>query len=199
MKKIFLQLTMSLLATVCTYGATSVTINAATVTNFQDADGSLLSSGVLALLVLDTEGDGFGDVDTSSSFTIDSFLSDGNDRILNVVESTAGVPIAGIPDSIQAGGVSVELIDGVDAGDAFAVYWFPALSLSDTSAGLGDSYGVTFDSSTWILPATGITNTNSVTNPGAALFEVIEAVPEPSSTALLGLGGLALLARRRRS
>ncbi|MDG1356715.1 MAG: PEP-CTERM sorting domain-containing protein, partial [Akkermansiaceae bacterium] len=66
------------------------------------------------------------------------------------------------------------------------------------------SSGITgFDAADFILDSSGFSNAPSwewgIVLSGGDLVLEAYAVPEPSSTALLGLGGLALMLRRKRS
>ena len=140
------------------------------------------------------------------SFTPNSFIgSDGND-FLATVDTSFASPFGNAADS--AGSFSNLATSADDAsnpislGDEFILYWFPDLAASVTSLTANDSYGEIRDAS-WVLPsADGATTTadgffgNVAAN---ATFNSVQAIPEPTSTALLGLGGLALLARRRRA
>ena len=203
MKKILLNIACFGLLSSSAFGV--VTITSATVQGFQDSSGVSLGGGVLGLLVVDGAGDGFNGVTETSSFAINDFLADGNDVIVNFVESTDPLPpffpVASI-SGVGAGTTQVAFDSNVNAGDEFAVYWFPGLSASDDVNGFtaGDSFGIaTFAGNSAILPSSGgSVQATANTSAGPALFNV-QAIPEPTSTALLGLGGLALLARRRRA
>jgi len=188
---------------------TTVSITGANVEGFNDSDGNALDGGVLALLVVDSGNDGFGGVNISNTLATDSLLADGNDIILNIVESSAALPFLGVPNAVIAGAnngmsgaLAVDLDDGtlgtgITAGDNFAVYFFPELTISSSEFTLGDTFGIA-TADDFVLPTAGTTNAQVITNAGNANFTVA-SIPEPSSTALLGLGGLALLARRRRA
>lgn len=178
-----------------------VTITSANVVGFQDASGDALSAGVLALLVVDGGGDGFSAINETSTFAINDFFSDGNDEIVNIVESLppAGFAVNPFIQGVGTSPLTLNLDSNITTGDEYAVYWFPALTTSSTQFTAGDSYGITRGTD-WIIPAdnTSTVNPSSVTSAGPANFTVA-SIPEPSSTALLGLGGFAFLARRRRA
>lgn len=77
-------------------------------------------------------------------------------------------------------------------GNIFQFDYTLSSSLSDTTLAAGESAVFTFDFS----DTTGSGSSLSLIDNVA--FQGTEVIPEPSSFALLGLGGLALLARRRR-
>ncbi|MGJ8656160.1 MAG: PEP-CTERM sorting domain-containing protein [Akkermansiaceae bacterium] len=178
-----------------------VTVTSARVEGFQTASGDqLTTAGVLGIFVVDAGGDGFGEITQGSTIAIDTVLADGNDVILNIVSS---IGASGFGDA-RISGVGTDTLEvvlegGVSTGDQFAVYWFPTLTTSDTEFAAGDTYGVARELN-WILPAEGTSTPTPTTvlAAGLANLEVI-AVPEPTSTALLGLGALSLIARRRRT
>ena len=191
----------------------------AVVEDFQDSAGTpLISGGVLGLLVVDRSGDGFaGSSPTNSLFDQTSIsvgsLLGGDDLVIATVESSAHSPIFG-DASIIVSSNSFELENGVDAGDSFAVYWFPELNSTATMLTTGNTFGIARltdviddggtpadeSSVNWYLPGAGNPNIDKAENSdvGRANF-IVAAVPEPSSTALLGLGGLALALRRRKN
>lgn len=181
----------------------STTITSANVLEFKDENGGDLGTGVLGLVVIDTGNDGFGTLrpgsyQIGSTLGDDDFVGDGNDLVVKVVDSTDFPSIA-----IQ-GGFNTSLSNSTPPGipstnNQFLVYWFPTLSSSgDKTLRSGDVYGSAREAN-WFLGNDGDTKTvSTVNNAGNANFTV-GPIPEPSSTALLGLGGLALLTRRRRA
>jgi hypothetical protein len=179
------------------YGAVSVT--SANVRGFQDAGGSALGAGVLAMLVVDTGGDGFGSVKAGqfqigSTLGNDDFIDDDNDLIITILDSTE-FSSSGL---IQGGGGNS--IDFAHAGKEFAIYWYPTLSDAggDTGSTVGNSYGLA-RSGDWVLPLGDGENVSgtAVAAAGSANFTV-QAVPEPTSLALLGLGAFGFIMRRSR-
>jgi hypothetical protein len=175
------------------YGSISVT--GANVQGFLDQSGGSLGAGVLALLVVDTGGDGFGSVKAGefqigSTLGTDDFVDDDNDLIVRILDSTSfGSKV------IQAGGG--DSIDFAYAGKDFAVYWFPELSDGggDTGASNGNTYGIAREPD-WVLPTSDGQSVNGTTVESAG--NAIYTVPEPTSLALLGLGAFGFIMRRSR-
>lgn len=186
------------LSLISAHGA--VTITSARVEGFNDSeDTAIVNGGILGLFVVDSGGDGFGTIQEGSTIAIDSMLGDGNDIVLNIVESFApdefdSARISGVGDNT----LQVEIEGLVSTGDQFAVYWFPTLSISDNVFTVGDTYGIAREAN-WVLPADGTSTAGPTTvlNAGRA-DQIVRAIPEPSSVALLGLGAVGLISRRRR-
>ncbi len=189
-----------------------VSLNPATFTNAN------VGAGTLGFLVVDTAGDGFGDVvgGTYSKSTLDTdtyFIDGSDDRIIAIGEFAVG---GGFDTTTRLSFISNnEIRTGTDTptgpftlGTEFAFYWFPDLELTDTAFTAGDNYGIArYDGTD--ANSTSVNGTEFILIDGVDSFDVevtgdsalanFTVIPEPSSTALLGLGGLALLARRRRA
>ena len=180
----------------------------------------------LGLVVVDTDGNGFGNA-LEGSYSIstqinDTTFIDGNDdRVVGISSFQPGA--FGSADSLIFNIPQLSTTGDVPAGPftlgtEFAIYWFPTISNPDgddaTSVTLigGESYGFSRFVSTDNNPeATSQNGLDFILISGIDNFDVtvsgseaqtaftVQAIPEPTSTALLGLGGLALLARRRRA
>jgi hypothetical protein len=192
--KIFILL--SIIITSVTNAA--VTMTSVNVLGFNDENGLALGGGILGIAVVDTGNDGFGAIQAGSTLETDTFIGDGNDLIVRVVNSGTFPSV-----SIQAG-FSTNLVTSTPTGvasqgDQFIVYWFPDLSVSNNVTTAGDVYGAARESN-WVLTADGTSTSVTTVNPaGNANFIVQDAIPEPSSVALICLGTFGLIARRRRA
>ena len=145
-------------------------------------------------IIVDTDNDGF---DTYSpargaiNIAQDGFIN-GTDDYFFLSENptvsffgSAGTATIINFDNNDAGGVG---------GDNYAIIWSDNTTIND-----GDTYGFLESTVTIPLANDDITNlefTSASPNLQTEIFAV--PVPEPSSTALLGLAGLALVARRKR-
>lgn len=90
-------------------------------------------------------------------------------------------------------------IDGADVSAAGGVFTLPLNANGDfhDGFGVGDPSHHTFTATAATHVITAHSDTGGVHRSGVAGIEV-QAIPEPSSLALLGLGSLALLRRRRK-
>ncbi|MFK7911084.1 MAG: PEP-CTERM sorting domain-containing protein [Akkermansiaceae bacterium] len=120
--------------------------------------------------------DGFTYIDagqTDNNSRREGFSIDGTDYVRNADYNLLGVSGAVVGTEIGANGVNIS--PAVFAGDGTGGI-FTATAIAGIQAG-GSANGVRLDGLEWSFTT---------------------AVPEPSSTALLGLGGLALILRRRK-
>jgi len=147
-----------------------------------------------------------GNLGSAGTIAFDSAI-DINDLFLEVGQNTRNVTVA---FTFAAGGESsltgftqsfFDLPNGNNGNVSYTRNG--AFSLGATGGTLGNA-GASNTSQTGItlLNFTGSGAVESITITGSnetlAAFAGVEAVPEPSSTLLLGLGGLSLLARRKR-
>jgi len=132
-----------------------------------------------------------------------SLIGDGDFFVLQTgtAVSQAGVGVAGQVSINNFDTTGTAIAGDVAAGNEVGFLWFPELSTSDNVLDSGDSYGI-FTAADWLLPTGGggdVTLTSAPFPANILTADQIVVIPEPSSTALLGLGGLALFARRRRA
>jgi len=166
-----------------------------------DAGVALTSDTEFAIVVaLDTATNPFSGLLANDNISTGSTIGGGDYFVLDTgtaVDGALGVAAQLNITNFQTSGTSIAA--DVAAGNEVGFLWFPSLSTSDDVLDQGDSYGF-FTASDWLLPVQGasesFTNRQELT---PLIASEVVLIPEPSSTALLGLGGLALLARRRRA
>ena len=159
--------------------------------------GSVNTDGLTFSLdfTFNSQGGGFGDLSTHPSIlysvngaAIDIYSGVSYDNILDVMydfNQEAGVlDVGSDPLFINGGLGTISLPDGYVSGNLLS----GTMTLFNTD-----------------LDDLGLTETTTVTwswgsgmNEDSATFSVTQ-IPEPSSAALLGLGGLAIISRRRRA
>jgi hypothetical protein len=154
-----------------------------------------LASGQIGIMIVDTTGEGFGNLSNLvSDLSIFASTTYGS-SLTNVSSRTASEFFGSISLS---GGATFELEGGITAGDSFGIAVF---SNSTEVTLVGDTITFWTDSS-WIVPPDGSTGTfgdefrqfNSSDSP-TATFTV---VPEPATYAtLLGLLALGFVVTRR--
>ncbi len=171
------------------------------------------STSALWVLVADNSSNGFGNVSTGASLTVGSFLNGSDDQILAKGDLSAN----GVAGALLANPAGITVAQNTP----LALYWFPDLTTSSSTASGGSTYGrytnastVAADgSSAWIAPANNTTGyalhffttsattfhtggTNTAASGNASL--TVAAAPEPSRMMLMGLGLGAFFLRRRR-
>ena len=172
-----------------TFDSTSSLANDSITANFTltddfDTDGTneTLTFGLTATAVAPVDSNlslngngivGIGDVIINAGEAINYTVTVGE------VETSSGAAFAASFDGFTGGNVNIQAEESFDAnGENFTVALFNLSSPSETLL-LDNVSGNIFTA-------------------GLNFNITVEAVPEPSSTALLGLGALAFLARRRR-
>lgn len=205
MKKLII---LSVLA--CTLRASALTIHLDAEV-LKNADGTPMPTSGLLLLTAGLLGSFNGP--TPTSFT-------GEGEILLMKWDLSAFDSEGI---FSDDTIDLELGAGLEAGVPLMLYWYPTLTLDSSEPGLGTPYGQYRDatgidgSAPWIMPDTVLGTPDTVSlkfftqdatflapggsNPvdaGRASLAV-QAVPEPSSVALLCSGALLLARRRRRA
>lgn len=153
------------------------------------------TNGLFWGILVDIDGSGFEDLTTTSFGSIDlsadTFI--GSDFfIAGDLQTLSAAGIDGSATTVMYDLNSSDPSSPVIGGENFALFWS-----DDAAFNEGDSFG--------FVEATGLIPTSNANNDPTTEFRGVDPnlqtltyVPEPSSAALLGLGGLALVARRRR-
>lgn len=192
MKKILLTLSsVALLATSVSQAAVSVKINS----TLNDSLGTELAAGSSVLLVADVDGGGIDFEEFDSAGTYASGVLGSGDIVL---DWGSYVQSAGSVFGSVAGSVSFNYENPDAAFDAntFLVFYN---TTDDTTPGFEVDFGII--SAQFISPNNNsasdlVGGSPTVLDPNLAAFQT-EAIPEPSTYALLGMGALALAALRR--
>ncbi len=200
-----------------TFAHASVTLSPAA-ENIQDAGGNPVGAGNLALIVVSTNDNDFGMIKEGGlSLNVSAggmgFIDDNDDAVIQHFATTVN-GFTSIQEAVSPG-ISLDLDSRFTPGDKFAIYWFPTVAYDSDIANIvlsaGDSYGIVSSGQVrrdgsvegdgvkdWVLPDDGNSPSHLNSAPGIANLEV-QPVPEPTSLALLGLGTLGLITRRRRA
>lgn len=131
------------------------------------------------------------DIDITHSWVgdVSATLEDGNGNTAELL----GVDGVGFGDSSAFGGVYSFAETGGDFAAAVAAVGFGVDVATGTYASANSVAGLIADGSDWTLTVVD----SGAGDPGTVNAATLNTVPEPGSLALLGLGGLALLRRRR--
>jgi hypothetical protein len=178
----------------------NVTITNGAAGIMRDANGTMLSPGVLGMLVADLDGNGLADP-LGATLSVGTVFGSGNgDLILGIYQaSDLGTDQIGF----DLGGTTFSYSGAFSEGDALWLVWFPSISTPGSAVGAATAYGTfrtdsvdtTFGGTmAWTAPADG-TNQNLFSLDAAlggdpavsetAFTANFVTVPEPSVTALL--------------
>ncbi len=187
-------------------------LSKATVTiNFYAGDlrsstGTLMPVGGLLELVADTSRNGFS-TPTSSTFV------SGDDAVIATFALNGNLTGNGVNgQTANTLAITPGNFTGLDAEDPLIFRWFPNLTTTSTTPGIGTMYGQ-FNTTTnqdganlptpWAEPADGgsytltfVTTSEGGSNANSLGYATSTVIPEPSSNALFGCGLLSLIGLR---
>jgi len=190
---------LSLLLTINYCSAATISVSGGGVFDVRGSDASLKPDvGDLFIVVASKSNDIFENLLAGDDLSVGSTVGGADD----VVIATGSLVDFSGNRAQQSGFTNLLISDAAEpnpalsAGDHFAFIWFDGVS-STGAVAVNSVYGIV-RASDWVLPSSGTTSASDVTATQIAGLTV-NPVPEPSSVALLGLGSLALLARRRKN
>lgn len=197
--------------------AANAALVSAQVFGLYNADGSVPTSSK-TMAIIDVDGDGLAGFDLAN-WDGSSFLPDADDAI--ITDGTIGQwnEATGDGDGFEAGvpgafaGATLDTTTKVGAysfisadaagnndttigeGDEVFLFWFPELAIGAAAPGTEQAFGVI---SLGVLPGpSGSLTVADLAQGNDYRASLTTIVPEPSSLALLALGGMAMLRRRR--
>ncbi len=142
---------------------------AVVVAELQDSSGAATTGGAMALLVADTSGGGMAslgnNLDPESGLLNGGFIRGGTlSTNVGFVVGKFTINASSATDGILLGETgSVALTSPLVAGQLLYLLWFPTLTVSSLSPGIGTSYGIFRDpndppldgNAPWVIPADG--------------------------------------------
>lgn len=169
-------------------------------------NGSALTAPTRTMMVIDTGDNGLLDLASWDGSTYspgsDDIVVQGWDELTGDGDGfEANAAFAAVKNGVLGvtNGYSVTLnADGVTDGDDIYLFWFAGLDALGAGPGAGQDYGyVKIGEAPAVNTGAVAPTILSFSNIAGASFGTTAPIPEPTSLALLGLGGLAVLRRRR--
>lgn len=173
--------------------------------NFGDSEGNALTGDTQFAVLVALDGvTSFDGLVLNDTISVGETVGNGSYVVLQVGTAALNATF-GVTDQVNVDGfetAGTDIANDIAIGNEVALFWFPELSTSDSVLDNSNTYGYA-NAADWVLPTDQggslvYTNINLFGSPLTA-DQIIGVIPEPASTTLLGLGGLALLARRRRA
>lgn len=197
--------------------ANAVVLVGGTIDSLGDAAGNPLTTASKTMAIIDVDGDGLAGFDLAN-WDGTSFLPDADDQIVTDTvgdngqwfqaanDDPAGTStedpafgaqpgILEVPTSLYQFDLVANTDTTVGAGDVVYLFWFPDLDINAASPGPNQAFGVVELGA--LDPIGGVNFFDAYGGGPIRTAEFTTLIPEPSSLALLGLGGLAMMRRRR--
>jgi len=178
----------------------------------RSSSGTPVNDGGLIILVASTADSAFSSsFNGNNSTSVGTFLT-ADDQIVASF-SVSSVAADGLQGGYAYSLSGLTYSGALNAGDSLQLYWFPTLTTSSSTFGVGTSYGeyrtdatLNGSGSGWFLPSDGSTVALNffTTSGGGSVADSfgnasLTTVPEPATTVALlgGAAGLFVMYRRR--
>ncbi|MFT5906028.1 MAG: hypothetical protein ACI9E1_001633 [Cryomorphaceae bacterium] len=183
------------------FAGAAITLGGGAVSDMEDKDGNAVLVDRLYVVVLDAGRDGFGAILDQANISLHNPIDDGgNDIVLKIASTAVGGPLKIISQGSTTENYNADSL-GLSPTDVanVRVYWFADLPGGTTVLNEGDAYGEAF-AVDWFVDdpndSPTLSNVDATGSGANTLF--VQAVPEPTSLALLGLGAFGFIMRRSR-
>ena len=200
------------IATLVTMKANATVTVALDALDVLNAASALAPQGTVGLMIVDKSGDGITNGPLTAGGSIANGQTFGGSD--NVIVGNITIAGTSAQDGWLAWSAAWAIPSGVSGASRIAIVWLPDQAGNQSTLAAG-AYGWFSDASgtystAWVVPADGATVTydmttvsegGSVPDAFGVANHTINAIPEPSTVALVGLGlvGMVGMIRRRRS